>query len=270
MIQTTVVGSYPVPAWLRVYNTRESLRDAMMVLLKTPVMHEPGHALGLARSANPTSVMYATVAAGTTNRNLNVAELNVPDGDGGGASGLYARVFSLAPRPVRQCLLGQSQTARAVIGAVAAAEGRPDRPDASENERPGVEVGSLSREAGAQPVALHPQKAGRPDGVDFAGAISFVNSDNQRQRGACGPHVVSCGHLYGPMARPSPAVMVENRERPTPGESQVDDLNGTVAPIDPELVILKRLINDLAEKTAMWVLGLDGTRAVHPRSHQGE
>lgn len=35
MIQTTVVGSYPVPAWLRVYNTRESLRDAMMVVLKT-------------------------------------------------------------------------------------------------------------------------------------------------------------------------------------------------------------------------------------------
>src|ERR1700751_2625079 len=35
MIQTTVVGSYPVPAWLRVSNTRESLRDAMMVVLKT-------------------------------------------------------------------------------------------------------------------------------------------------------------------------------------------------------------------------------------------
>jgi hypothetical protein len=35
MIQTTVVGSYPVPAWLRVYNTRESLRDAMLVVLKT-------------------------------------------------------------------------------------------------------------------------------------------------------------------------------------------------------------------------------------------
>jgi 5-methyltetrahydropteroyltriglutamate--homocysteine methyltransferase len=35
MIQTTVVGSYPVPAWLRIYNTRESLRDAMMVVLKT-------------------------------------------------------------------------------------------------------------------------------------------------------------------------------------------------------------------------------------------
>src|SRR5262245_47752480 len=34
MIQTTVVGSYPVPAWLRVYNTRENLRDAMLVVLK--------------------------------------------------------------------------------------------------------------------------------------------------------------------------------------------------------------------------------------------
>ncbi len=35
MIRTTVVGSYPVPAWLRVYGTRESLRDAMLVVLKT-------------------------------------------------------------------------------------------------------------------------------------------------------------------------------------------------------------------------------------------
>ncbi len=35
MIQTTVVGSYPVPNWLRVHNTRDSLRDAMLVVLKT-------------------------------------------------------------------------------------------------------------------------------------------------------------------------------------------------------------------------------------------
>jgi 5-methyltetrahydropteroyltriglutamate--homocysteine methyltransferase len=35
MIQTTVVGSYPVPDWLRIYNTREGLRDAMLVVLKT-------------------------------------------------------------------------------------------------------------------------------------------------------------------------------------------------------------------------------------------
>ncbi|MDZ7290106.1 MAG: cobalamin-independent methionine synthase II family protein [candidate division KSB1 bacterium] len=35
MLKTTVVGSYPVPSWLRVYGTRESLRDALMVILKT-------------------------------------------------------------------------------------------------------------------------------------------------------------------------------------------------------------------------------------------
>jgi 5-methyltetrahydropteroyltriglutamate--homocysteine methyltransferase len=34
-ILTTVVGSYPTPQWLRVFNTSESLRDAMMVVLKT-------------------------------------------------------------------------------------------------------------------------------------------------------------------------------------------------------------------------------------------
>lgn len=35
MIRTTVVGSYPVPTWLKVHSTRESLRDAMMAVLKT-------------------------------------------------------------------------------------------------------------------------------------------------------------------------------------------------------------------------------------------
>ena len=35
MIKTTVVGSYPVPTWLRVFSTRESLRDAMMAVIKT-------------------------------------------------------------------------------------------------------------------------------------------------------------------------------------------------------------------------------------------
>jgi 5-methyltetrahydropteroyltriglutamate--homocysteine methyltransferase len=34
-ILTTVVGSYPTPQWLRVFGTRESLRDAIMVVLKT-------------------------------------------------------------------------------------------------------------------------------------------------------------------------------------------------------------------------------------------
>ncbi|MCI0698694.1 cobalamin-independent methionine synthase II family protein [candidate division KSB1 bacterium] len=35
LLKTTVVGSYPVPQWLRVYGTRESLRDAIMVVMKT-------------------------------------------------------------------------------------------------------------------------------------------------------------------------------------------------------------------------------------------
>lgn len=34
-IQTTVVGSYPVPEWLRVFPNSLNLRDAMMVVLKT-------------------------------------------------------------------------------------------------------------------------------------------------------------------------------------------------------------------------------------------
>jgi 5-methyltetrahydropteroyltriglutamate--homocysteine methyltransferase len=34
-IKTTVVGSYPVPAWLRVISTRDSLRDAMLTVIKT-------------------------------------------------------------------------------------------------------------------------------------------------------------------------------------------------------------------------------------------
>ncbi len=35
MIKTTVVGSYPVPMWLRVVSNRESLQDAMLAVLKT-------------------------------------------------------------------------------------------------------------------------------------------------------------------------------------------------------------------------------------------
>ncbi len=34
-IKTTVVGSYPVPTWLRVFSTRESLRDAILTVIKT-------------------------------------------------------------------------------------------------------------------------------------------------------------------------------------------------------------------------------------------
>ena len=33
--ETTTVGSYPVPLWLRTYSTKDNLRDAIMVVLKT-------------------------------------------------------------------------------------------------------------------------------------------------------------------------------------------------------------------------------------------
>jgi len=33
-MKTTVVGSYPVPTWLRVFSTRESLRDAILAVIK--------------------------------------------------------------------------------------------------------------------------------------------------------------------------------------------------------------------------------------------
>lgn len=34
-MKTTVVGSYPVPTWLRVFSSRESLRDAILTVIKT-------------------------------------------------------------------------------------------------------------------------------------------------------------------------------------------------------------------------------------------
>src|SRR2546425_2713473 len=34
-IKTTVVGSYPIPAWLAAFPTSVSLRDAILVVLKT-------------------------------------------------------------------------------------------------------------------------------------------------------------------------------------------------------------------------------------------
>ncbi len=35
MIKTTVVGSYPLPMWLRVVSNRDSLRDAVLAVVKT-------------------------------------------------------------------------------------------------------------------------------------------------------------------------------------------------------------------------------------------
>jgi hypothetical protein len=58
----------------------------------TVVTHELGHALGVGHSADNTSVMYATLNAGTVNRSLTASDLNVPDTDTTGACGLHVAV----------------------------------------------------------------------------------------------------------------------------------------------------------------------------------
>jgi hypothetical protein len=50
---------------------------------ETAVVHELGHVLGLGHSSSSTSVMYATLTTGTSNRALVTADLNVPDSDSG-------------------------------------------------------------------------------------------------------------------------------------------------------------------------------------------
>jgi hypothetical protein len=61
---------------------------------ETVVTHELGHSLGLGHNTDAGSVMNAMLGTGTVKRALNVADLNVPDTDGG-AGGLHAALASI-------------------------------------------------------------------------------------------------------------------------------------------------------------------------------
>jgi hypothetical protein len=50
---------------------------------ETAVMHELGHVLGLGHSSTASSVMYSTLASGSSDRALTAADLSVPDTHGG-------------------------------------------------------------------------------------------------------------------------------------------------------------------------------------------
>ena len=64
---------------------------------QTVVTHELGHALGLGHNPDDTSVMHATLPTGTVHRAVVVADLNIPDVDGGGAHPLRAAGFPALP-----------------------------------------------------------------------------------------------------------------------------------------------------------------------------
>jgi hypothetical protein len=71
---------------------------------QTVVTHELGHALGLGHNADSTSVMKATLEAGTARRMLTTPDLAIPD-PGNGPSGLHAGV---RPRAAATLPVGNS------------------------------------------------------------------------------------------------------------------------------------------------------------------
>jgi hypothetical protein len=79
---------------------------------QTVVEHELGHALGLGEGTDPGSVMYPTLAAGATNRNLLADNLNVTNGDGGACALMAAPP---APGPTADGASGAGPISLAVI-----------------------------------------------------------------------------------------------------------------------------------------------------------
>ena len=67
---------------------------------QTVVTHEFGHALGLGHNTNPSSVMHATLASGTTRRTMTAVDLNIPDAPDAGPDPLMAAGFHPVTTPI--------------------------------------------------------------------------------------------------------------------------------------------------------------------------